>query len=218
LFIKAEEITLNDLLAAVAKQADIIITAYIPLDQSITVDIQWYSLDEAFKYILRDHSYIYAKASASILWILPQGRNEAMTTDRVSWKPPLEPIDTTTSLQLQALSDDPEEREDALVDLGRIDRHNSVNLLTAAITDPDHRVREAAIVTLTLVGGSEAIDALSIALADEDPRIREEAIDALSEIGGETAIFALQQALEDEIPFVQQAAIEALEQLQKQTE
>jgi hypothetical protein len=215
LFIQAEETTLNDLLVAVAKQADIIITAYIPLDQSVTVDIQGYSIDEAFKSILRDYSYIYAKTSSPILWILPQDGKNEMATDRAPLKYPLEPVDTVTSVRLQALSDDPEEREDALADLGRIDRLNAITPLTSAITDPDHSVREAAIVTLALIGGSEAVDALSIALADQDPRIREEAIDALCEIGGETAVSVLQQALEDEVAFVRQAAMDALDELQK---
>jgi hypothetical protein len=215
LFIQAREVSLNDLLVAVAKRTNIIITAYIPLDQSVTVSIQGYSIDEALKAILHDHSYVYANASSSVLWILPQHSNNEMATKSVSLNYPLEPIDSTTSLQLQALSDDPEERGDALVDLVRKDRHDAVNSLTSAITDPDRRVREAAIVTLTLAGDSEAIDALSIALADQDPRIREEAVDALFEIGGAMAVSVLQLALEDEVGYVRQAAMEALDELQK---
>jgi hypothetical protein len=215
LFIQAKEISLNDLLVAVAKRTNTVLTAYIPLDESVTVNIHWYSIDEALKAILRDYSYIYANASSSVLWILPQNSNEEMATKSVSLNYPLEPIDSTTSLQLQVLSDDPEEREDALVDLARNDRHNAINSLTSAITDPDHRVRKAAVVTLTLVDESEAVNALSAALADQDPRIREEAVDALYEVGGEMAVSALQLALEDEVGYVRQAAMEALDELQK---
>jgi HEAT repeat protein len=213
LFIQANEVSLNDLLGAVAKRTNIVITTYVELDQLVTIDIPGYSIDEALKSILHDHSYVYISANSPVLWVLPQDDNRGAATSSNAWNDPLEPIDTATSLQLQILSDNPEEREDALRDLVKNDLHNAVSSLTSALFDPDHRVRETAIVTLTLVGGSEAVDALSIALTDQDPRIRETAVDALCELGDETAIAVLQQALQDEVSFVRQAAIEALDEL-----
>ncbi|PVV11797.1 MAG: hypothetical protein B6D82_10910 [gamma proteobacterium symbiont of Ctena orbiculata] len=214
LYIKAEEIKLNDLFLAIATQTGITISPFIPLDQSVTLNIEWRPVAETIAQILRDHSFVYVNTNPPRLWILPQSDTKTTTTESVLVESQLEPIDTDTSLQLQALSDDPELREDALIDLGKSALQTTVELFSSALTDPDFRVREAAVASLSEIGGSEAVDALTIALVDHNPRIREDAVDALGELGGVKAISSLQQALDDEVSFVRQAAVEALDQLQ----
>ncbi|MES9991051.1 MAG: HEAT repeat domain-containing protein [Candidatus Thiodiazotropha sp.] len=215
LFVKAEEIELNDLFIAIASKTGITFSPFIQLDESVSIEIEWRPVAEAIAYILRDHSFVYVSTDSPRLWILPQHGHETTTTDSVSIGFQLEPIDLNTTLQLQALSDDPEMREDALIDLGKSVQQAPVELLSSAITDPDFRVRESAVVSLSEIGGYEAVETLTMALADQNPRIREEAIDALAEIGGETAISVLKQALGDDVSFVRQAATEALDQLQQ---
>ncbi|MES9971229.1 MAG: HEAT repeat domain-containing protein [Candidatus Thiodiazotropha sp.] len=213
LFVKAEEIELNDLLFAIATQTGIAYSSFIPLEQSISVDIEWRPVAEAIAYILRDHSFVYVSTTSPRLWILPQDGGEATATDSIYMGFQLEPIDMDTSLQLQAMSDDPELREDALIDLGKSVQQDPVELFSSAISDPDFRVREAAVASLLEIGGNEAVETLTIALGDSNPRIREAAIDALGEIGGDMAISGLKQALVDDVSYVQQAAMEALDLL-----
>jgi hypothetical protein len=215
LMIKAEEIALNELLIAVADQTGITVTTYMPLNQSVSVDIECYPIDEAIEYLLRDYSFVYAESSTSRLWILPQDDIEFAVMERDAWKRPLEANEADTPLLLQTVSENLNEREDALIDLGRSDQGDALEPLVVAVTDPEQSVREAAILSLSELAGPEAIDALTLAMTDQNPRIREEVIDALGEIGGNRAISLLKQALADEVPFVRHAAAEVLEQIRE---
>jgi hypothetical protein len=213
LSVKADEIALKDLFSAIAKHTGITIASYVPLNHSVSVDIDCYPIPEAIEYILRDYSFVYADTSSPRLWILPQDGDEYVVLDSDAWSRSSEPDESDEPVMLQIASEDPEEREDALVDLGERDLDGAVEHLAAAIADPEQGVREGAVVALSERGGPEAIDVLAIAIADQDPRIREEAIDALGEIGGDEAVSLLKQALGDQEPFVRHAAAEELERL-----
>jgi uncharacterized protein YuzE len=215
IYVRAKDITLRQLFNEIGMQTGIAIMPFIPLDQTVTVDVRWYSIDETLKQILSDHSYIYANTRSPRLWILPQDDRNHSVIKSVSFNAQYEYAESGIPLQLQDLGSDPEVREDVLIDIDRLGQINAFELLANAIIDTDYTVREAAIVSLSEIGGVEAIDVLTIALADHDPRIREEAVDALGEIGGELAILVLKQALGDEVLFVRHAAEEALGQLQK---
>jgi hypothetical protein len=213
LSIKADEIALKELFIAIARQTGIAIASYVPLRHSVSVDIDCYPINEAIEHILRDYSYVYADTNSPRLWILPQDGDEYVVLDSDAWDYSSESDESDEPLMLQIASEDPEEREDALVDLGERDLDGAVEHLAAAIVDPEQGVREGVIAALSEIGGPEAIDVLAIAMADQNPRIREEAIDALLELGGDKAISLLKQALGDEEPLVRYAAAEALEQL-----
>ena len=159
------------------------------MNQLITVDIGWYRIDKALGQILRDHSFVYVETGSSMLWILPQDGDENIDVnnaylDLQSNVNQKHPFDSGLTIHLQTISPDPEEREDALTNLGEKDRQYAVEHLSIAITDTHHGVREAAIISLSEMGGTEAIEILGMALGDHDPRIREEAVDALGEVGG----------------------------------
>jgi HEAT repeat protein len=215
IYIRANDVTLRQLFNEIGMLTGIAIMPFIPLDQTVTVDVRWYSIDETLKQILSDHSYVYANTRSPRLWILPQDDRNHSVINNVSLNTQNEYAESGIPLQLQDLGSDPEVREDVLIDIDRLGQINAFELHANAIIDADYTVREAAIVSLSEIGGVEAIDVLTIALADQDPRIREEAVDALGEIGGDLAILVLKQALDDEVLFVRHAAEEVLGQLQK---
>jgi HEAT repeat protein len=94
-------------------------------------------------------------------------------------------------------------------------RTRSLELLAAALEDPEARVRaRAAIALADGDGGHVHTDALITAVGDADDEVRQLAITALGEIGDERAIPRLLRAAEDERASMRYQAVIALARLE----
>ncbi|MFQ5937693.1 MAG: HEAT repeat domain-containing protein [Acidiferrobacterales bacterium] len=230
LTVRVQDISLRELLDEIARKSGLTVVRYVALDQRVTLEFHQLSLEQGLRRILRHRSFVleYAQqtpekrpsavARPKTVWILPQGGEKYAVQRRIVESANAgfsgEDIATKISrLRTTLSSEDAEEREEAVVELGESGHAEAVAPLTVALADRNEDVREAAIVSLAEIGGAEAAQALAIALRDEDPRTREGAVDALGEIGGEIAIGLLERALADDKQFVREAAAEMLDEL-----
>lgn len=235
LSVKAQNITLVELLNEAARQCGFTVVSYVALEQRLSLEFHGLTLAQGLRRILgnRSHALKYAPtmsgrrlatvARAETLWILPQADEKYSAPSAIPATPGgggffrHDPSIDVSRLGSILSNGNVEDREQAAMALGKRGHASALAPLKQALADNNAEVREAAIASLAEIGSTDAAQALAVALHDGDPRVREQAVDALGDVGGQVATDLLQQALMDEVAFVRQAASEMLEQLRNGT-
>ncbi len=225
--IRAENTSIRSVLEELSRQTNLVVMSQETLDDLVTIDVDRSTLQAAVRRLLRHKSFMLHQLDPvsgsefpgttpySRLWVF----SGASDTRQHTWttQPALRayPVGDSEIIDYQvlALSDDRNDREEAMVGFGEISSNSSIEFLQQGLSDPDERVREAAIESLADLGGTESVHALSVALNDPDASLRIDAIDALGEIGGQEAFRFLQDAMTDENHTVREAAAEWLTEL-----
>lgn len=228
LSVRVKDIPAQDLLGRISQQTGLMVKTSAPLEQLVSLEFSKLPIHEALGRILTTRSFILqfhhrshrpSLASAgrlNILWVFAgnadrnSNQDDAGRTNRRSYS---EPGDRSAWMQRALSSPDPDDRMDAVSELGDNGDNAAIAELSVALTDENVEVRAAAVSSLLEIGGPVAAQTLSVALGDQEPWIREEAIDALGEMGGGLASALLQQALGDEVSYVREAASAMLQQL-----
>ncbi len=235
LSVKVQDITLVELLNEASRQCAFTVVRYVALDQRLSVEFHGLTLAQGLRRILGNRSYALSYAPtmsgrrlapvtrAEMLWILPRADEKYAAKSTISTTTSSggflrdDPSSDVSRLESVLRNGNVEDREQAVIALGKLDHASAVALLSQALADSSAEVREAAIMSLAEIGGTDAAQALAVALRDNDPRVREQAVDALGDVGGQVATHLMQQALRDDVAFVRQAATEMLEQLRSGT-
>jgi beta-lactamase regulating signal transducer with metallopeptidase domain len=107
-------------------------------------------------------------------------------------------------------SDDPHDREMAVLALAFTSGRDVIPALLEALKDPDAQVREKAAIGLALRRDPRVIDPLIAAMSDPDSQVREKAAIALGTSGDARAADVLTRALRDPDSQVREKAVAAL--------
>lgn len=211
--VKARDVSVKDLLVAVARRSGLVLVLHDPLDERVTLELHRLHLPEAMRRILRDQSFalqyvqpLYSAGNSSDahpskLWVFSKGAGDNHASSDVT--PAIE------ELQLDSINGKAGRGQDAVEGLAALDADERIARLGPALADGDANVRLEAVSALANAGSDQAAAALATALSDGDSSVREETVDALGDIGGKTAIQALVQALMDPDNEVREAAVEA---------
>ncbi|MDH3672816.1 MAG: HEAT repeat domain-containing protein [Gammaproteobacteria bacterium] len=225
LTVSARDISLRELLTAIARESGFTLVLLGPLQDKMTVEFKRLPLHKAFERILRHRNFAVeydtspgASPRVAGLWVFQNGEQNGPVQTIVFTKPETDRARAAATLdnnvvQAVFVSPNPEDREDAVETLGQGGQTDQIANLSLALTDVNTDVREAAIDALADIGGDEAAQALAVALGDENAALREGAVDALAKIGGETAMQVLAPALQDNDEFVRETAAEVLSQI-----
>ncbi len=223
--LKAHDVGVRDVLDEIARQSDLVIVSYNPLDGRLTLELERLPLSEALRRIMRGQSYLLYLAQTatgarnanhgrrSTLWVFSDGSaNDPGHTGAVR-----QSLRETTSaievLQSQLMSNDVRIRQEAIKGLRRLKSNEAVTPLSVALADEDRKVRVKAIYALAYIGGDDAVAALATTSADENAWVRAETAYALGTLGGDTAIQVLKHALHDADADVRESAIEAFTEI-----
>lgn len=225
--IKADNASIRSVVEELSRQSNLVVVSEDALDELVTVDIEEPTLAEAIRRLLRQKSFMLHQLSHatgnefagnspySMLWILSGDSNDSQPTWTTPAKsrPPLVNDSELIDYQILTLSDNGNDRLEAMFGFGDAGSDSGIDYLQQGLTDPDERVREAAIQSLAELGGTESVQALSVVLNEPDAAMRIDAVDALGEIGGQEAIRFLQMAMTDDDFTVREAAAEWLTEL-----
>jgi hypothetical protein len=227
--VSARDAQIQALIDDLARQAEIDLISETRLKGRVSVDIQAQPLEEVLAKILRNHSFALEQTGPATatggsnsetrgrLWIFSASGKRPAAKQPPGPTPvldePAEPSERDQLDQLTALllSDDSDDRLEAVLGLARHGGFEASAALTAALSDVDLEVRMEAVMALAEIGDESAAIALQTALADTDPNVRLAAIEALADIGGDSARPALEQALGDPDEDIREAAREILE-------
>lgn len=217
--VKAHEAPVRHILAEIARQCDLDIVSYAPLDVPVSVNLERLPLSRTIARILRDQSYtLYARrpvkharhggqSCAGLLWVFS---DESMLDAGQGYTGTDWMIER---LRAQLTSDDVRTRQIAIRDLEKLGVQEAVGPLAEALADENAKIRVKAVYALSEIGGENATAVLATALADESSRVRAQTAYALGAIGGDSAIPILKLALQDADRHVRETAISAFTEI-----
>jgi hypothetical protein len=182
--VHAADVTVREVLEALALRCRIEVTSHATLDDKVSMDLTSHTLHRLLRRLLPDDSFLFVEASSdgwhsSRLWILARPERDASAS---GW---------------QAGVEWPADLDQALLELSDADRGRRVRAITH----------------LALLGGEDARLAVATALRDTDAAVREEAVHALAEIDGDASVPLIEQALHDPSERVRESAVAALADL-----
>ena len=220
--LQAHDMSLQDVLEAIARKCNLRIVLYRPLESRISIAFESRPLAEILTRLLRRQSYLLhlspAQDSTGIvghdktgtLWVY-SGHNAERPNKQIielgGWS---DTAAAVAALQSNLVHGDFRRKKAAIEDLRKLGDSAAIDGLSLALADEDGRIRAAAIHALGDIGGENAIAALAGATVDEDAWVRQEASYALGSIGGESAIQQLSLTLNDADHMVRDATISAL--------
>ena len=170
--INADNVMVRDLLAEISKHTGLKIVSNLPLDQTITIDLDPRTLPRVLNSILKDENTIlqssnYGDSQDYILWVIADGTSRADVAANARLV-----IDPNLGLN----DENPNVRLDAVMDLADGD---SSAALAQALGDPEPDIREAAIFALAEVGDETSVHLIRQALNDPNRDVREVAEEML---------------------------------------
>jgi HEAT repeat protein len=182
--VHAAEVTVREVLEALALRCRIEITSQATLDDKVSMDLAGHTLHRLLRRLLPQDSFLFVEASPdgwhrSRLWILARQDRDAPAS---GW---------------QAGVARPADLDRAVLELADADRGRRVRAITR----------------LALLGGEDARLAVATTLRDTDAAVREEAVHALAEIDGDASVPLIEQALHDPSERVRESAVAALADL-----
>jgi len=206
--LNARNANLQDVLQAIALQANLRIVQHVALDRVINLNVAGQTLPELLGVILKNDSYQLYQGVLNedeidsdnpvpgTLWIFSRGTSLAPAA--------------TIFLEEVLYHGSYREKKEAIRALRRLGTADAVHTLSFALSDEDSRVRDAAFEALSRIGGDEALGAIASAAVDSDPWVRSEAANALASSDAESVVQYLNLAFSDPDPRVRMAVIEAL--------
>ncbi|MDH3440998.1 MAG: HEAT repeat domain-containing protein [Gammaproteobacteria bacterium] len=204
----ARNAPLQDVVREIAAQHDLRLVQHVALDRLVSIEVDDKTLPDLLDEIFGDESYqLYraienddpADANDPIpgsLWIFSEGSALAPAA--------------TAYFEIVMLEGEVGEKQEAILNLGRLGTPEAIQALSLALGDEDPRVRKAALEALSQIGGDEALAAIASASVHDDPRARADATYAMAMVDGYSSIEYLNLALHDENPMVRSAAIDSL--------
>ncbi len=213
LSVDARGAPLAQVLTTIAERhGQMLVAAFGPLDEPVSVAFERLPLDEAAGRVLGRRSYaLQVEAGGegeappqATLWVFAPGE----FVDE-----PAVPASDAGSWRTQAQHSDPRRRREAVEAFGTRDVGEVLGPLGVALLDTDTEVRLTAVSVLAGVGGEQAVAMLAGSLADGEVSVREEVVDVLGDIGGAAAVTVLEQALGDPAAGVREAAVDALSEI-----
>jgi hypothetical protein len=182
--VQAVDVTVREVLEALAVRCRIEITSQATLDDRVSMDLTGHTLHRLLRRLLPQDSFLFVEAApdgwrSSRLWILARPDRDGPAT---GWR---------------AGNARPADLDQALLELADADRGRRVRAITH----------------LAVLGGEAARLAVATSLRDTDVAVREEAVHALAEIGGDASVPLIEQALQDPSERVRESAVAALADL-----
>jgi vesicle coat complex subunit len=206
--VEAEDAPLQLLVEELAARTGLRLVQHVTLDQQVSVDTEYESLNQALDELLGEYSYQLFQAQADdgperavrpvpgTLWIFSEGESHA----------PASTIFFEAVLYFGTLA----EKKEAIRELKRLATNEAVQSLSLALHDAEPRVRDAALEALSSIGSDDALAAIASTTQDTDPWIRNEAVNALSSGNADSAMQYLQMAMDDPDPRVRVTVVDAL--------
>ncbi|MDH3691494.1 MAG: HEAT repeat domain-containing protein [Gammaproteobacteria bacterium] len=219
--VRARDVAVRDLVKEIARQTDVVVLLYDPLDENITIELDRLPLPEAMGRILRAWNFAlqYVEPVSGVayqsemrrgrLWVFSRAWEDTTGHDGNVAHSSFDIAPNSGVLDTAAVNEDVGRTEEAIGGLEAPGGDESITTLSLALADDDPEVRLDAVSELADIGSDEASAALAVALGDEDALVREEAVHALGDIGGATANQILEQAFMDTEMEVRGAAIDA---------
>ena len=182
--VHAADVTVREVLEALALRCRIEIASQATLDDRVSIDLAGHTLPRLLRRLLPHDSFLFVEVSpdgwqSSRLWILGRQDRDAPAS---GW---------------QAGVTRPPDLDRAFLELADADRGGRVRAITH----------------LAVLGGEAARLAVATSLRDTDAAVREEAVHALAEIDGDASVPLLEQALLDPSERVRESAVAALADL-----
>ena len=119
-----------------------------------------------------------------------------------------------TQLQNELASENASVRARAVVELGKLMDHGTIDILKKAAKDEDFRVRARAVSVLTAFGGEVALPTLEAAAADPHGPVRLEAVRGIATLSGSASLgFLKDTLLHDKNASVRKVAAEKIAEL-----
>ncbi len=173
----ADNVMVKDLLAELAKHTGMKVVSNVPLDQTISIDLDQRTLPKVLSRILRDENTILQSENSGdkqiyTLWVIADGSSRADVAAAAILV--IDPNETTPGLGLN--DENPNVRFDAVMDLADED---SSAALAQALADPEPEIREAAIFALAQVGDDTSVHLIRQALSDPNRDVRDVAEEML---------------------------------------
>ena len=175
--INATNVMVRDLLTEISKHTGLKVVSNLPLDRTLSIDLDQRTLPKVLSRILRDENTILQSITNGdsqdyILWVIADGSSRSDVAANATLV--IDPNATTTDLGLN--DENPNVRFDAVMDLADGD---SSAVLAQALADPEPEIREAAVFALAEVGDETSVHLIRQALSDPDRDVREVAEEML---------------------------------------
>lgn len=234
LSVHAERAPLCEILWEVARQTGATIEGAEGLAEPVSVDFTRFSIEEAFRLLLRGRSYLVvqnlhaagSKPTVTRIVILRPGSWVQLAEDaslgplenlaeRITALSDLigeEGIARETILRMAVGAGDPDVQPMALELLGYIGTPTAQLAVIESARSLNPQERISALRVLTSVDSAEALPALAQALSDADVGVKSAAIEFLASLGGPEALQLLDQALQDPDPAIRLAIVQLLGQ------
>lgn len=222
--VEAENARVEDVAAAIAAQAGIVLRSGKALEGVITRRFTADSVESAMRRVLDSASVVmvYAPGTPAVLeqvWIYgPRGEAPVIGRSPLAHSQPSDSAEPESAVEelLERLQDEPdvEARRLALQRLARMRGEAATEALLEALADEQPQVREEAVRALATRPEESALLGLGqAAFGDEDPKVRLAAVRALEGRGGTRARAFLEAALEDPDPEVRSSVAGALQRM-----
>lgn len=230
--VKAHEASIAAILDEIARQCELEVVTFDPLQGRVTLAFERLSLSEALSQILPDESFALeddlggrgtvARHSACFrkLWVFShpaavEGTIATHSADNVVDSEPIEHTMFMDRLDLALATGDVNARVDALATLAivRDDAATATAMASTALHDEESSVREEALYALSRIAIELSRPLLAEALGDPDANVRRGAVQALERAGGEESARALARALADPDLAVRTEAVDALAEI-----
>ena len=220
--LRARDVALKDLLAAIARDSGLEVDPGGPLEERTSVELEGVSMLTALRRVLAGRNFVlrYPASTdpgddgvqAGMLWIFPNpsdGRGDAQRPRDGPAADLLAAHERLTHRHPGLASDDATARLAAVSALAASGEATDA-LAAAALFDADAAVREEAVHALGAAAGETGLRVLEQALADPALRVRRAAVDALADSESDQTVWALAAALRDEDATLREQAVYAL--------